>query len=506
MDVLFQTLASLVASPIILVLIFAGMAIGVIVGMMPGLNATMAIALLLPVTFQMDAIPSISLLVAIFVGGMTGGCISGILLRIPGTANSVATVADGHAMTLKGQAGKALGLAIAASVFGTIFSGVILIAFAPILSSFALRFHYPEYVAAFLFAMAAVIAVSGESLSKGLIAAVLGALAASAGISAIDGLPRFDFGYREMYGGFPLIPALVGLFAVSQIMRSALSQDDGQSAPAQAVGWRELLPDRRELARHLPNATRSAAIGTTVGILPAVGGGPAGLIAYAQARNASKDPNSFGNGAPGGIVASEAANNATVGGALITAMTLGIPGDTVTAMLIGALTIQGVQPGPLMFVNSPGVVYAIYTSVIVASLMMFVFMLGSTRFLIQMLRVPRSILLPCLFVVACIGIYSLNGRLFEVWVMCGFGLLGFLLEQYRYPLAPVILGFLLGPPLEANLRQMLGQYDSLMPLVTRPIPLVLLIGAMLFIVLSLRARKRLGAISAEGRRPQKDCA
>ncbi len=248
----------------------------------------MAIALHLPVTYQMGAVPSISLLLAIFVGGITGGCISAILLRIPGTPNSVATIKDGYATTRNGQAARALGLAITASVFGTIFSGVILIAFAPMLSSFALRFHFPEYVAAFLFALTAVPAVSGENLLKGMIAALIGTLAATAGISTIDGLPRFDFGSAEMLSGFPLVPALVGLFAVSQVMRDALGGGSGPEVPRQRIGWRATLPPFGKLLRHLPNATRSAAIETTVGILPAVGGGPAGLIAYAQARDASR--------------------------------------------------------------------------------------------------------------------------------------------------------------------------------------------------------------------------
>lgn len=490
MDVtLLGTLADLIGSPLILGLIFVGMVVGVVVGMIPGLNATMAIALLLPITYSMDAVPSISLLVAIFVGGITGGCVSAILLRIPGTPNSVATVEDGFAMTRRGMAPRALGIAVCASVFGTIFSGVVLIAFAPALSSFALRFYFPEYVAAFVFALTAVVAVSGDSLLKGLVAALLGAIAATAGISSIDGLPRFDFGAPEMLGGFPLVPSLVGLFAVSQIMRDAFSPEDGLRPSTQGIGWRAMLPPMRDLIGHVPNATRSAVIGTAVGILPAVGGGPAGLIAYSQARSASRHPERFGTGEEAGVVAAEAANNATVGGALITALSLGIPGDTVTAMLIGALTIQGVQPGPLMFANSPDVVYAIYVSVLVASVMMFVFMLASTGLLIRLLDVPRAVLLPGLFVIACVGIYSLNGRLFEVWIMCGFGLLGYLLEHYRYPLAPVILGFLLGPPLEANLRKMLGESESLMPLVTRPIPLVLLLGACVFLVVSLRSRR-----------------
>ncbi|XDA97969.1 tripartite tricarboxylate transporter permease [Sulfitobacter sp. LCG007] len=343
------------------------------------------------------------ILLGMIVGGITGGCISAILLRIPGTPNCVATIEDGYAFTLKGQAAKALGLAICASVFGPLFSAIILMTFATILSTFALKFHFPEYVAAFILALSAVIAVSGESLLKGAIAAL---------------------------------------------------------------------------------------IGTMVGIVPAVGGSPAGLIAYAQARSAARDPGSFGKGAEGGVVAAEAANNATIGGALITALTLGIPGDTVTAMLVGALTIQGVQPGPLMFLNSPEVVYAIYAAILLASVMMFFFMMGATGPLVRPLNIPKPILLPGLFVVACVGIYSLNGRMFEVWIMCVLGLLGFLLEHFRYPLAPMILGFLLGPPLESNLRQMLGQYGSLMPLVTRPIPLVLLLGAVAFVAVSLRARRR----------------
>lgn len=470
-------------------LVALGMVVGVVVGMLPGLNATMAIALLLPITFQMEAGPSISLLVSIFVGGVTGGCISAILLRIPGSPNNVATMADGFAMARQGKAARALGLAICAFVFGTIFSGIALMAFAPSLSSFALRFYFTEYVAAFVFALMAVVAVSGDSLVKGVIAALLGMLFASAGISSIDGLSRFDFGSSEMLAGLPLIPALVGLFAVSQIMRDALSPN--AHLPSQkTMGWREMLPPFRQLVGHIPNALRSSAIGTVVGILPAVGGGPAGLIAYAQARNASKDPDSFGKGSESAIIAAESGNNATIGGALITALTLGIPGDTVTAVLIGALTIQGVQPGPLMFSNSPDVVYAIYFSVILASVMMFFFMLGTTSSLVRLLEIPKYILLPGLFVIASVGIYSMNGRLFEVWVMCGFGLIGFLLEQYRFPLAPVILGFLLGPPLESNLRKMLGESESLMPLITRPIPLVLLTGAALFLIFSLRARRR----------------
>jgi putative tricarboxylic transport membrane protein len=491
MDMFQTVLGQVLLSPALLGLIFLGMAIGVIVGMLPGLNATMAIALLLPLTYTMDPIPSISLLVAIFVGGMTGGCISAILLRIPGTPNSVATVLDGYAMAQSGRAGKALGLAIIASVFGTIFSGIILIIFAPTLARLALDFHTPEYVAAFFFALTAVVAVSSNSLLKGLIAALIGGLVATVGISSIDGLPRFDFGTPQLLGGLPLVPALVGLFAVSQIMRDALAPARPSSKVQSGLGWQAMLPGGKEVLAHTPNALRSASIGTAVGILPAIGGGPAGLIAYAQARNSSKTPERFGRGEPAGVVAAEAANNATVGGALITAMTLGIPGDTVTAMLIGALTIQGVQPGPLMFANSPGVVYAIYISVMVASVMMFVFMLGSTGLLVRLLDVPRPVLLPALFVIACVGIYSLNGRMFEIWVMLGFGLLGFLMEQFRYPLPPVILGFLLGPPFEANLRKMLGQYESLVPLFTRPISLTLIIAALVFLTLSLRSNRRM---------------
>lgn len=495
MEVAFLDVAATLLTFEIVGLIAAGVVLGILVGMLPGLSATMAIALLLPVTYSMDATSSISMLVAIFVGGISGGCVSAILLRIPGTPNSVATVLDGFAMAQQGRAARALGLAVMASFLGTLFSTIILILAAPTLAKLALKFHFPEYVAAFFFALMAVTAVSGSSLSKGLMSAVLGIIFATAGISSIDGLPRFDFGFREMLGGFPLVPTLVGLFAVSQIMKDTLSPGATQKLK-QDIGWRNMLPRLADIREQAGNILRSSAIGTSVGILPAVGGGPAGLIAYAQARNASKQPEKFGKGSAHGIVAAESANNATIGGALITALTLGIPGDTVTAMLIGGLMIQGVQPGPLMFINNPDVVYAIYISVLLSSLMMLIFMVFATQAIVKVLEVPKVLLLPALFIIACVGIYSINGRIFDLWVMCGFGLLGYLLEHFRYPLAPFILGFLLGPPFESNLRKMLGESESLMPLVTRPVPIILILCALLFLAFSIKARR----LEAENRR------
>lgn len=459
---------------------------GIIIGVIPGLGTAMAVAVLIPVTFTMPPQVGISLLVAVFVGGVTGGCMSAILMRMPGTPASIATTLDGFPMTQQGRAGEAIGNAVVASFFGTIISAVFLILLTPLLAGFALKFHFAEYFAICIFALTAVAAITGSSLTRGLAMATFGLLLATAGLSAEDGMPRFTFGFQQMLGGINFVPAIMGLFAISQLMKDAVRPQEQVTT----TKIERLLPTGKEIRSNIGNYLRSGLIGTIVGVVPAVGGATAGLIAYAQAKNGSKTPEKFGTGHVPGVIASETANNALIGGVLIITLTLGIPGDPTSALLIGGLMIHGLQPGPQLFMNSPEVVYAIYFTMFFSSIVMIVTMIGAMRPLARITTIPRRILLPLIFILAATGIYALNNRIFDVVVMCVFGGIGYVLDRWRYPLAPLVLGLVLGPLVEGNFRKMVGQYGDVMPLFTQPIALVFMVATLLSIVYSLWQRRK----------------
>lgn len=454
-------------APANLAILVAGTLIGVVIGIIPGLGTVMAVALLIPFTFGMAPEMGISLLVAVFVGGVSGGCVTAILLRMPGTPSSVATVLDGYPLAQQGRGGEAIGNAVVASFIGTIISTMALIAFAPVLANFALRFHFPEFVAVSLFALTAISAVSGKYLLRGVFAALLGLLFATVGISETDALPRFDFGIPAMQSGFGFVPAIMGLFAISQMIK--LAGEPAAKAEVSAEGLKAGLPSPAEFSRNIGNYMRSALIGTVIGVVPAVGAATAGLISYAQAKAWSRTPEKFGKGHVPGIIASETANNAVIGGALIIALTLGIPGDPTTAVLLGGLMIHGIAPGAQLFNNHPEVVYAIYFTMIFSSIVMAIALFAFLRPLARAALLPKAVLIPIVSLVACIGVFSINGNMFDLYVMLGFAALGLLMEKLRYPLAPLVLGMVLGPIVEGNLRLMLGQYGDLSPLFTRPI-------------------------------------
>lgn len=452
-----------------LAILVAGTLVGVVIGIIPGLGTVMAVALLIPFTFGMAPEVGISLLVAVFVGGVSGGCVTAILLRMPGTPSSVATVLDGYPLAEQGRGGEAIGNAVVASFIGTIISTFALIAFAPVLAKFALRFYFPELVAVSLFALTAISAVSGKYLLRGMLAALFGLLVATVGISESDALPRFDFGIPAMQAGFSFVPAIMGLFAISQMIKLAGQPPNRVEIPAD--GLRAGLPSPAEMMSNVGNYLRSGAIGTAIGIVPAVGAATAGLISYAQAKAWSKTPERFGRGHVPGIIASETANNAVIGGALIIALTLGIPGDPTTAVLLGGLMIHGIAPGSQLFNNHPEVLYAIYFTMIFSSVVMAVSLVAFLRPLARAALMPRHILIPVVSLVACVGVFSVNASMFDLYVMLGFAGLGMLMEKLRYPLAPMVLGMVLGPILEGKLRMMLGQFGDLSPLFTRPIAL-----------------------------------
>jgi len=484
-----------VLEPFNLLIIFGGVAGGIIVGIIPGLGSPMAIAILLPFTLYLDPAVAISLVVAIWVGSISGGCVSAILIRMPGTPSSIATLLDGYPMAQKGLAGNALGNAVTASFFGAILSGVFLVLMAPLLAEFAVQFYFAEYTAVTIFALTAVAAVSGNSLSRGLFSVVVGLLAATFGLSDEDGLSRFDFGIEPMKNGFRLIPVLIGLFAISQIMHNCAG---GSSAPhVVRTKLDKIMPTLTDIKRNIVNYIRSGLIGTFIGILPGLGGGPAGIISYAQARNFSKNPSKFGTGVVEGVIAAETANNATIGGALIITLALGIPGDPVMAILIGALMVHGLAPGPLLFEARPDVIYGIYFTVFVGSLMIMIILLLSMRWLARVTEVPNWILIPPVLILATTGVYSLNNSTYDIIVMFGFGVVGYMFDRFNIPLAPLILGLVLGSLLEENFRKLLGSGGSASLLFTSPIPLTFMVLSFAFIGFSLWRQRLIGTNGME---------
>ncbi len=473
-------------------IIIIGVVIGIVFGAIPGLTATMGVALCLPLTFTMGPVYGMALLIGIYIGGCSGGLIAAILLNIPGTPASIATTFDGHPMALRGEAGKALGIGIAYSFIGGLISILILIFISPPLADVALKFTPFEYFAITIFSLTMIASVSKESIIRGLMSGVLGISFALVGSAPIDAYPRFTLGLSDLDAGFSLLPVLIGLYAVSEILKTAenkhvlLDKDVVKFSKIRGFGF-----SLHEFFGQTGNMIRSSLIGTGIGILPGIGGSTSNIISYLAAKNSTKHPEEFGTGIMAGVVASETANNASVGGALIPLITLGIPGDTLTAMLLGGLMIHGLTPGPLLFATNGDIVYSIFASLIIANFAMLFLEYFGIRLFIKLLKIPKYILLPIVIVLCTVGSFGLNNRTFDVWAVVVFGLIGFALSKFRFPLPPVILGFILGPILEINLRRGLMQSKGdFLPFLTRPIPAVfLLIAAASIIVSVVRSRK-----------------
>jgi putative tricarboxylic transport membrane protein len=469
-----------------MVVIILGVAVGIIFGAIPGLTATMAVALCLPISFGMGPMIGVSLLVGLYIGGVSGGLISAILLKIPGTPSSIATTFDGGPMAQKGEAGKALGTGIVFSFFGGLIGFIALIFISPPLAEFALKFGPYEYFSIAVFSLTMIASLAGESLAKGIASGLLGMVLAMVGIAPIDALPRFTFGLHDFDGGFNILPAMIGLFAISEILKTAeVDSKLKKGEIAQNYSLKGFGFSLGEFVGQIWNMIRSAAIGLGIGILPGIGGGTANILAYLTAKNQSKHPEKFGTGIMDGVVASEASNNAAIGGAMIPLLTLGIPGDTVTAMLLGGLMIHGLTPGPLLFQNSGKIVYGIFAALLVANLVMLIMEFYGLRVFVKLLRIPKHILLPVILALCVVGAYGLNNRVFDVWTILLFGLLGYVLEKFKFPLAPIVIGFILGPMAETNFRRGLQfSNGSFTPFLTHPISVVFLGISVISIILT----------------------
>src|SRR5690625_2855622 len=474
MELFIQGIENILHWQVILIL-FLGSAVGIAIGSLPGLTATMGVALIVPITFGMDAITGILLLIGVYFGAIYGGSISAILLRTPGTPAAAATALDGYELAKKGQAQKALTMAIVASAVGGTISVILLILLAPQLANFALRFSAPESFALAVFGLSIISSVSGKSLIKGLIAGLAGLLVATIGLDPIGGFARFTFDNTNLMNGVNFIPVMIGLFAAAQafkMMEDVFTKDRiVQAFQKSRLKW-------VEFKQMIVTMVRSALIGTGIGMIPGAGADIAAFVAYNEAQRFSKNPEEFGKGKLEGVAAPEAANNGSTGGAMIPLLTLGIPGDAVTAVMLGALMVQGLRPGPLLFEQNADVVYTLFVGMFASLLIILCLGLLGIRLFIKVLLVPKEVMAPIILVLCVVGSYALGNNFFDVWVMFVSGIIGYLMLRYGFPASPVILALILGPIMESNMRRALvksgGSFEVFF---TRPISLTLLILA-----------------------------
>lgn len=476
-----------------MVIVFIGVALGLMFGAIPGLTAVMAIAICLPITFGMTPVNGLSLLMGLYIGGVSGGFIPSVLLNIPGTPASIASTFDGYPMAQKGEAGRAFALTIVFSFLAGLLSLLLLIFISPVLASIAIQLSPFEYFAITVFALTMITSLSDGSMLKGLIAGMLGISLATIGFAPIDSYPRFTFGLSELEAGFNVLPVLIGLFAITEILKTSSERGQINTKSIQtAYHLKDLGLSFSDFFKQKWNWLRSTIIGVTVGILPGLGGSAANIISYVTAKNQSNHPETFGKGEPAGVVAAESSNNAAIGGALVPLLSIGIPGDGVTALLLGGLMLHGLNPGPLLFEQNGEVMYGIFAALLLANVFMALLLIIGMRFFIRVLHVPRHVLLPIIVVLCVIGAFGVNNRLFDAIVLVLCGVVGYMFTKLKFPVMPIVLGFILGPILEINLRRgLMHSNGDFLPFVTSPIAAAfLLLAAGSFLMAIRKNRKR----------------
>jgi len=445
--------------------------LGISIGMLPGLTATLGLALLTTLTFKLSPDDAVLILICMYVGAIYGGSRSAILLNIPGTPANAATSLDGFPLARQGLAGKAMGLATTGSVLGTIIGMIMLAIFAPLLAEAALRFQSYEFFWLAVFGVVVSGRLTGfDDPLKGWIAGFLGLLVAMVGQESIHAYARFSYGNTDLSGGFGLLPVLVGVFGFTEILW--VMKNPAYQAVKNATD--SVIPRLREVARYWGTILRSGVVGTLMGLIPGVGEDMGAWVSYAMARNTSKEKEKFGRGSVDGLLAAETGNNAAVPGAIIPVLTLAIPGSAPAAVLLAALFIHGVRPGPLIMIESPAYIFQVTAMIFYATVAILIYGYLLTKPLLLILRVPYLRLMPVIFVLCTIGAYAITSRVFDVWVMLIFGVIGLLLRMQGFPMAPLVLGVVLGPILDINFRRGLVLSDgSLLPFFTRPVSVVL---------------------------------
>ena len=435
----------------------------------------MGVAILIPLTFTLEPVDAMGMMLGTYIGGMAGGAVSATLLNIPGTPSAIVTCLDGHPMVQQGRGAEALGWAAFSSGWGSLVSWVLLVTISPLLARLCTSFGSPEYAALAFFGLTIIAAISGKSILKGVIAGIFGITLSFVGVDPIWGELRFTFGSIDLMGGISTIPAMIGLFSIPQILRSCTARDNAR-VDSKDLKLSKFVPSFREMWRQKWAILRASVIGVGIGIIPATGGNIGSFIAYDQAKRFSKHPETFGKGNYEGIIASEAANNGVCGGALVPMLTLGIPGDSVTAVLLGGLMIHGLRPGPALFSDTPDIVVGIFTTILVATIAMVLIQMVGIKLFVRILNIPVHYLSGILVVLSLVGSFALRSNFFDVLLTLGIGLFGYFFVKAGFPSAPVVLGLVLGSMFEGEIRRAL-RLSSGNPSIffTRPISCVILL-------------------------------
>ncbi|MCK1642007.1 tripartite tricarboxylate transporter permease [Bradyrhizobium sp. 157] len=489
-----------------LVPLFAGTLVGVIGGALPGVTITMTIIVILPFTYGLDPLQGLAAMTGVYVGGSAGGLVTACLLGIPGTPSAIATTFDGFPMARSGAPGRAIWLGVWSSFFGGLLGGLFLILVTGPLAAIALQFGPWEYFSLFVLAMAMVAGLAESSFIKGLLSTAIGLLITVIGTDPIGSVPRFTFGSEFISGGFAFLPVLIGIFAFAQIMSDIEKVGAPKTPEAVLVAKPSLRVSHLKVIGEILGRPFlllwSTVVGILIGVLPAIGGSAANMLAYDQAKKFSRHPERFGTGVPEGIIASESSNNANVGGSLVTIMAFGIPGDAVTAVMLGAMTIHGIQSGPLFVSQQPALAYGIYAAYILAHLLMVLILAAGALFMLQITRVRLAVLAPVVLVLCVIGAYALNNTMQSVYVLLIFGVFGYALVKAGFPLAPLILGLILGDQIEINLIRAIMTDDNPLLFFTRPISGGLLLCAALSVALAVWQHARHQARTAREEAPE----
>jgi len=474
----------LMFTPTAFLLIIGGVCIGILFGASPGLTASMGMAFMLPLTYILDPISAMALLIGLYIGGSSGGVITAILINIPGTPSSIATTFDGYPMSKNGEPGKALGLSNIASFVGGMLSLVVLFLTAPILSSFAIKFGPPDYFAVSFLALVLIAGLAGDSMLKGLLSGLVGLMFATIGPAPLDNTSRFTMGISSFNDGFQLLAVLVGVYAVAELIKySETSYDGGENITYHGAKIKGFGVKLSEFKGQIVNLLRSTAIGTGIGILPGVGGGTSNILSYTVAKNFSKHPEKFGTGIKDGIIASESANNAVTGGAMVPLLTLGIPGDAGTAILLAALTLHGIAPGPLVFESYGDMIYGLFAALVIANIAMILLQTWGINIFVKLVAIPKHYLYSVILVLCVIGALGMNNRIFDVASILISGLIGYVLYKFDFSLTPLIMGFILGPIVEINLlRGLMFTDGSFLAFFDRPITATFLSLSFLYII------------------------
>ena len=478
-EFVFSAVISTITNPLTMGMTFVGTFMGLVFGALPGLNTSLAIALLIPITYTMPSEVAFGMMMGTYVGGMSGGAVSAILLGIPGTPAAVVTSFDGYPMAKNGRGAEAMGWAAISSGIGSVFSWVVLIFFSPVLAAITLTFSSPEYAMLILFGMTIIISMGEKNMSRGLLCAALGIFLGCIGLDPAFGLDRLTFNNLHLMGGLEMMPMIIGMLAVPQVLEMVDTRT--QKMEKMDLGFKNYIPSLARMWKTKLTWAIGCIIGTFVGIIPATGAPIATFMSYDRVKKWSKHPERFGKGTHHGVAVAECANNAVCGGALVPLLTLGIPGDGITAVMMGAFIIQGLRPGPSFFVQHPDLVVTIFTCFFVGTLMFLVIQLGAIKFFIKILSVPNCYLCSGIIVVCMGGVFAMGHSLFDVYLSLGLGFASYFLLKGGFPLPCMMLGLVLGDIFERELRVTWAQFGSLSPFYTRPIALVFMIIALLAI-------------------------